>query len=109
MKHANEGACKDNCGQGHDTPKINTRTISSLLLIPFNVLGIYYDGINFDRLSMRRVRKLLDRGAGPGKSPLIDIHTGFDQQCPPSVGYLSHFPYANMAWNGEGLEARTNE
>ena len=36
----------------------------------------YYDGINFDRRSMR-VRKVLDR-ASKGKkfAPLVDIHTG---------------------------------
>ena len=66
--------------------------------------GIYYDGINFDRRSFRRVRKVLDR-ASEGKkfAPLIDIHTG-DQgvSSPSAVSYLSHFPYADSAWNGEG-------
>ena len=38
--------------------------------------GIYYDGINFDRRSMQRVRKVLDTGAGSRGTPLIDIHTG---------------------------------
>ena len=67
--------------------------------------GIYYDGINFDRRSFRRVRKVLDR-ASEGKkfAPLIDIHTG-DQgvSSPSAVSYLSHFPYADSAWNGEGF------
>ena len=35
--------------------------------------GIYYDGINFDRRSMQRVRKVLDAGAGSRGTPLIDM------------------------------------
>ena len=39
--------------------------------------GIYYDGINFDRRGMRRVRKVLDKAAeGKKFAPLVDIHTG---------------------------------
>jgi hypothetical protein len=67
--------------------------------------GIYYDGINFDRRGMRRVRKVLDR-ASQGKkfAPLIDIHTGnIGAASPSAVTYLSHFPYADSAWNGEGF------
>eukprot|EP01043_Picozoa_sp_COSAG02_P026181 COSAG02_NODE_1500_length_12266_cov_513.415468_9_plen_490_part_00 len=67
--------------------------------------GIYYDGINFDRRGMRRVRKVLDR-ASEGKkfAPLIDIHTGnIGPDSPSAVTYLSHFPYADSAWNGEGF------
>ena len=67
--------------------------------------GIYYDGINFDRRGMRRIRKVLDR-ASEGKmfSPLIDVHTGNEgPRSPSAVSYLSHFPYTDSAWNGEGF------
>ena len=53
---------------------------------------------------MRRVRKVLDR-ASQGKkfAPLVDIHTGnIGPDSPSAVTYLSHFPYADSAWNGEG-------
>ena len=69
--------------------------------------GIYYDGINFDRRSMRRVRKTLDaaaREAGSQRRPLVDIHTGEVRSSPSSLSYVSHFAYADRAWNGEGFD-----
>ena len=65
--------------------------------------GIYYDGINYDRKSFRRVRKVLDRAAaarGRGR-PQIDIHTGEVSTAPSSVRYLSHFPYVPFWGEGE--------
>ena len=67
--------------------------------------GIYYDGINYDRKSFRRVRKVLDRAAaarGRGR-PQIDIHTGEVSTAPSSVRYLSHFPYVPF-WGRGGEE-----
>ena len=68
--------------------------------------GIYYDGINFSRRSFQRIRKVLDRAAvARGRMPgQIDIHTGEVATAPSSVRYLSHFPYAQKAWNGEGFD-----
>jgi hypothetical protein len=68
-------------------------------------------GINFDRRSMRRVRKVLESAVAgragtsvPVVKPLIDIHTGDNGAGGPSVlRYLSHFAYADTAWNGEGF------
>ncbi len=71
-----------------------------------HIEGIYYDGINFDRKSMRRVRKVLNAGAAAAGNlpPLVDIHHGDTGKNQPSVTrYLSHFPYATSAWNGEGF------
>lgn len=67
---------------------------------------MYYDGINFDRFSMQRVRKVLERGVkSRGGGPLIDIHTGDNGwRAPAATRYLSHFAYADSAWNGEGFE-----
>ena len=64
------------------------------------------DGINFNRKSFRRVRKVLDRASASKRfSPLVDIHTGNSGSAsPPAVSYLSHFPFADSAWNGEGFD-----
>jgi hypothetical protein len=69
--------------------------------------GIYYDGINFDRRSMMRVRKVLNAGAAAsGRAPpLVDMHTGDNgATAPAATRYLSHFAYADSAWNGEGFD-----
>lgn len=67
--------------------------------------GIYYDGINFDRLSMRRLRKVINEAAQSVSAaiPLLDVHTGHAKARPPAIGYLSHFPYVDSVWNGEGF------
>ena len=72
--------------------------------------GIYYDGINFDRKSFQRIRKILDRAAASrGRLPgQIDIHTGEVATAPSAVRYLSHFAYAQKAWNGEGFDFSQN-
>jgi hypothetical protein len=58
--------------------------------------GIYYDGINFDRRSMQRIRKALvsarDSRKEAGGAINIDVHTGHDDLRLPSIAYLSHFP-----------------
>ena len=80
--------------------------------------GLYIDDVAFDRTTMKRVRKILDRGR-PGA--LIDLHSA--NQYNPRDGfassanlYLEHFPYLNRLWFGEyfdynsraGLLARRN-
>ena len=65
--------------------------------------GLYIDDVAFDRMTMKRVRKILDRGR-PGA--LIDLHSA--NQYNPRDGfassanlYLEHFPYLNRLWFGE--------
>jgi len=65
--------------------------------------GLYIDDVAFDRTTMKRVRKILDRNR-PG--PLIDLHSA--NQFNPRDGfassanlYLEHFPYINRLWFGE--------
>ena len=65
--------------------------------------GLYIDDLAFDRLTMKRVRKVLDRDR-PGS--LIDFHSA--NQFNPRDGfgscanvYLEHFPYLNRLWFGE--------
>jgi len=70
--------------------------------------GIYYDGINFDRDSMIRIRKTVNsamssRGTGDGF--LLDLHSGNGggtgyQAC---ISYLTHYAYVDSLWNGEGF------
>jgi len=65
--------------------------------------GLYLDDVAFDRLTMKRIRKTLDRG-NPGA--LLDLHSA--NQYNPRDGfassanlYLEHFPYINRLWFGE--------
>ena len=65
--------------------------------------GLYLDDVAFDRLTMKRVRKTLDRG---NPRALLDLHSA--NQYNPSDGYassanlyLEHFPYINRLWFGE--------
>lgn len=65
--------------------------------------GLYIDDVAFDRTTMKRVRKVLDRG-NPGA--LIDLHSA--NQYNPRDGfassanlYLEHFPFLNRLWFGE--------
>ncbi|MEP7380749.1 MAG: glycoside hydrolase domain-containing protein [Gemmatimonadota bacterium] len=65
--------------------------------------GLYIDDVAFDRTTMKRVRKVLDRG-NPGA--LIDLHSA--NQYNPRDGfasssnlYLEHFPFLNRLWLGE--------
>jgi hypothetical protein len=65
--------------------------------------GLYLDDVAFDRTTMKRVRKVLDRNRPGG---LIDLHSA--NQYNPRDGfassanlYLEHFPYLNRLWFGE--------
>lgn len=65
--------------------------------------GLYIDDVAFDRTTMKRVRKVLDRG-NPGA--MIDLHSA--NQYNPRDGfassanlYLEHFPFLNRLWFGE--------
>ncbi len=65
--------------------------------------GLYLDDVAFDRITMKRVRKTLDRG-NPGA--LLDLHSA--NQYNPRDGfassanlYLEHFPFINRLWFGE--------
>lgn len=68
--------------------------------------GLYIDDLAFDRMSMKRVRKILT-SANPGA--LIDLHSC--NQFNPKDGfansanlYLEHFPYLDRLWFGEEFD-----
>jgi hypothetical protein len=65
--------------------------------------GLYIDDVAYDRTTMKRVRKILDRGR---KDALIDLHSANqfnsrDGYANSANLYLEHFPYINRLWFGE--------
>jgi len=65
--------------------------------------GLYIDDVAFDRLTMKRVRKVLDRHR---PSALIDLHSANQYNVRDGFAssanlYLEHFPYLNRLWFGE--------
>jgi hypothetical protein len=68
--------------------------------------GLYIDDVAFDRITMKRVRKVLDRNR---PDALIDLHSA--NQFNPRDGYVNsallymeHFPYINRLWFGENFD-----
>ncbi len=69
--------------------------------------GLYIDDVAFDRTTMKRVRKILDRNR-PGA--LIDLHSAnqFNERdgfANSANLYLEHFPYIDRLWFGEYFDA----
>jgi len=70
--------------------------------------GLYLDGMNYDRVTMKRVRKVLSR-ANPNS--LIDFHcmqtfhNPYAQYGNTSVAlnFMQHLPYIDNLWFGEGF------
>lgn len=65
--------------------------------------GLYIDDVAFVRITMKRVRKILDRGQ---PEALIDLHSAnqfnvCDGFANSANLYLEHFPYINRLWFGE--------
>lgn len=65
--------------------------------------GIYLDDVAFDRITMKRVKRVMTANGHPG---IIDLHSA--NQYNKSDGfnnsanlYLEHFPYINRLWFGE--------
>ena len=70
--------------------------------------GIYFDGILFDRRTMMRVRKVLERFGNPARPGLIDFHTGNDfvaagRELVDANSYMGHWAYVDSLWIGEGF------
>lgn len=65
--------------------------------------GLYIDDLAFDRMSMKRVRKILNR-TNPGA--MIDLHSANQFNDKDGFAncanlYLEHFPYLDRLWFGE--------
>jgi hypothetical protein len=79
--------------------------VEGLSWLPKNVAidGLYIDDVAFDRTTMKRVRKVLDRNR-PGA--LIDLHSANQFNVRDGFAnsanlYLEHFPFLNRLWFGE--------
>jgi hypothetical protein len=65
--------------------------------------GLYLDDVAFDRTTMKRVRKVLDRNRPVA---LIDLHSANQYNVRDGFAssanlYLEHFPFLNRLWFGE--------
>lgn len=73
--------------------------------------GIYLDDVAFDRITMKRIKRVLTRDGHPG---IIDLHSA--NQYNKSDGfnnsanlYMEHFPYLNRLWFGEYFDYEHND
>jgi len=72
--------------------------------------GIYLDDVAFDRVTMKRIKRVLTQGGHPG---IIDLHSanqynkhdGFNNS---ANLYMEHFPYLNRLWFGEYFDYEHN-
>lgn len=72
--------------------------------------GIYLDDVAFDRVTMKRVKRVLTNDGHPG---IIDLHSanqfnkndGFNNS---ANLYMEHFPYLNRLWFGEYFDYQNN-
>ncbi|MES2329331.1 MAG: glycoside hydrolase domain-containing protein [Bacteroidota bacterium] len=72
--------------------------------------GIYLDDVAFDRITMKRVKRVLTQDGHPG---IIDLHSA--NQYNKSDGfnnsanlYMEHFPYLSRLWFGEYFDYEKN-
>jgi hypothetical protein len=73
--------------------------------------GIYLDDVAFDRITMKRIKRVLTQDGHPG---FLDLHSanqfnkndGFNNS---ANLYLEHFPYLNRLWFGEYFDYEKNE
>ncbi|PZX93494.1 hypothetical protein DOS84_10245 [Flavobacterium aquariorum] len=73
--------------------------------------GVYLDDVAFDRVTMKRVKRVLTKDGHPG---IIDLHSA--NQFNKSDGfnnsanlYMEHFPYLNKLWFGEYFDYEKNQ
>jgi hypothetical protein len=72
--------------------------------------GIYLDDVAFDRVTMKRIKRVLTKDEHPG---IIDLHSanqynkndGFNNS---ANLYMEHFPYLNRLWFGEYFDYENN-
>ncbi|MDT8400992.1 MAG: DUF6067 family protein [Bacteroidales bacterium] len=73
------------------------------LAVNMGIDGLYLDDIAFDRTTMKRLRKVLDRNRD---SALIDLHSANqynvrDGYTNSANLYMEHFPFVDRLWFGE--------
>lgn len=72
--------------------------------------GIYLDDVAFDRITMKRIKRVLTKNGHPG---IIDLHSANqynkrDGFINSAVLYMEHFPYLNRLWFGEYFDYENN-
>ena len=68
----------------------------------FGLDGIYLDEIAYDRVTMKRMKKLLDQRGG-----VIDHHSDSGAFCvSPAMSYCEHDAYLDKLWYGESAPRR---
>ena len=73
--------------------------------------GIYLDDVAFDRITMKRIKRVLAQDGHPG---ILDLHSanqynkndGFNNS---ANLYMEHFPYLNKLWFGEYFDYEKNK
>lgn len=73
--------------------------------------GLYLDDVAFDRVTMKRVKRVLTQNGHPG---IIDLHSAnqFDERDGFNNSanlYMEHFPYLNRLWFGEYFDYEHND
>ena len=66
----------------------------------YDLDGIYMDDVSFDRTTVKRIRKILDRYH---EGALIDLHSNTGYSKGPANQYTEFFPYVNRLWFGESF------
>ncbi len=73
------------------------------LIDSIGIDGIYLDDVAFDRVTMKRIKRVMTKNSHPG---IIDLHSA--NQFNKNDGfinsahlYMEHFPYLNRLWFGE--------
>ena len=72
--------------------------------------GIYLDDVAFDRVTMKRVKRVLTADGHPG---IIDLHSANQYDANDGFNnsanlYMEHFPYLNRLWFGEYFDYEKN-
>ncbi|MCY2950753.1 MAG: DUF6067 family protein, partial [Planctomycetota bacterium] len=62
--------------------------------------GLYLDDVSYDRRTLKRMRKVLDRNR-PGS--MIDLHSNTAFSIGPANQYAEFFPYIDRLWFGESF------
>lgn len=73
--------------------------------------GIYLDDVAFDRVTMKRIKRVLTKDGHPG---IIDLHSANqynnrDGYINSAMLYMEHFPYLNRLWFGEYFDYEKND
>ncbi len=67
----------------------------------YDIDGLYMDDVSFDRTTVKRIRKILDRYHD---GSLIDLHSNTGYSKGPANQYTEFFPYVNRLWFGESFK-----